>query len=137
MSFRNDLFLAKVLNTELKYQYLKNTPRFQKTDKQSIASSKKYLTNTVRSSLYVNTIIYAIISISFGAISTESNASNNSFILFLLLLILAIMSDTQFYRGVWDMKLLTPLSQLPLKVEKRVVPFSLFLYNELYLPCDT
>jgi predicted permease len=137
MSFRNDLFLAKVLNTELKYQYLKNTPRFQKNDKQSIASSKKYLTNTVRSSIYVNTIIYAIISISFGAISTESNASNNSFILFLLLLILAIMSDTQFYRGVWDMKLLTPLSQLPLKVEKRVVPFSLFLYNELYLPFVT
>ncbi|MGC8561854.1 MAG: hypothetical protein ACP5UZ_01210 [Thermoplasmata archaeon] len=137
MSLRNDLFLAKVLNTELKYQYLKNTPRFQKTDKQSVASSKKYLTSTVRSSLYVNTMIYAIISISFGAISTESKVSSNSFILFLLLLILAIMSDTQFYRGIWDMKLLTPLTQLPLKVEKRVVPLSLFLYNEFYLPFVT
>ena len=139
MTLRSDLFLAKVLNTELKYQFLKNTPRFQKNDKQSVTQAKRYLTNNVRSSLYVNTFIYGIISVSFGigSLSTKSGMSSDSFILFLLLLILAIMSDTQFYRGIWDMKLLTPLTQLPLKVERRVVPLSLFLYNEFYLPFVT
>ncbi|MCL5874686.1 MAG: hypothetical protein M1161_05050 [Candidatus Thermoplasmatota archaeon] len=139
MTLRNDLFLAKVLNTELKYQYLKNTPRFQKSDRQSVESAKRYLSNNVLSSIYVNTVIYGFISVLFGlgSRSVKSGVSNESFILFLLLLILAIMSDTQFYRGVWDMKLLTPLNQLPLKVEKRVVPFSLFFYNELYLPFVT
>lgn len=136
MTLRSDLFLAKVLNTELKYQFLKNTPRFQKNDKQSVTHAKRYLTNNVRSSLYVNTFIYGIISVSFGigSISTKSGMSSDSFILFLLLLILAIMSDTQFYRGVWDMKLLTPLKQLPLKVERRVVPISLFFVQRVLPP---
>jgi predicted permease len=139
MTLRNDFFLAKVLNTELKYQYLKNTPRFQKGDKKSVAYAKRYLSNNARSSLYVNTVIYGLISVFFGlgSASNKSAISNDNFILFLLLLILAIMSDTQFYRGIWDMKLLTPLTQLPLKVERRVVPFSLFLYNEFYLPFVT
>ncbi|MCL4447353.1 MAG: hypothetical protein M0Z77_11005 [Thermoplasmatales archaeon] len=137
MTLRNDLFLAKVLNTELKYQYLKNTPRFQKTDRQSVSVAKRYLTSSVKSSLYVNTVIYGVISVMFGTVSSESGLSSNSFVLFLLLLILAIMSETQFYRGIWDMKLLTPLTQLPIKVERRVVPLSLFLYNEFYLPFVT
>jgi predicted permease len=139
MTLRNDLFLAKVLNTELKYQYLKNTPRFQKSDKKSVEDAKRYLSSNVRSSLYVNTVIYGSISVlfGFGSVTSGLGSSNESFILFLLLLILAIMSDTQFYRGVWDMRLLTPLNQLPLKVEKRVVPFSLFFYNEFYLPFVT
>lgn len=137
MTLRNDIFLAKVVNTELKYQYLKNTPRFQKSDPISVEAAKRYLVNNVRSSIYVNTFIYGAISLSFGSISAKSGSSSNSFILFLLLLILAIMSDTQFYRGVWDMKLLAPLYQLPLKVERRVVPYSLFLYNEFYLPFVT
>lgn len=139
MTLRNDLFLAKVLNTELKYQYLKNTPRFQKSDRSSVESAKRFLSNNVRSSIYVNTVIYGFISVifGFGSLSSRTGISNESFILFLLLLILALMSDTQFYRGLWDMKLLTPLNQLPLKLERRVVPFSLFLYNEIYLPFVT
>jgi len=139
MTLRNDLFLAKVLNTELKYQYLKNTPRFQRNDKGSIEGAKRYLATNTRSPLYVNTIIYGMVSVIFGTetLSSKSVISGDSFILFMLLLILAIMSDTQFYRGIWDMKLLSPLTQLPLKVERRVIPLSLFLYNEFYLPFVT
>ena len=139
MTLRNDLFLAKVLNTELKYQYLKNTPRFQRNDRGSIESAKRYLATNTRSSLYLNTVIYGTVSVIFGAetLNSKNVISGDSFILFMLLLILAIMSDTQFYRGIWDMKLLTPLSQLPLKVERRVIPLSLFLYNEFYLPFVT
>lgn len=139
MTLRNDFFLAKVLNTELKYQYLKNTPRFQKSDRESVSYAKRYLVNTARSSLYINTSIYGFISVIFGfsSATNAAGASNDGFILFLLLLILGIMSDTQFYRGIWDMKLLAPLTQLPLKVERRVVPFSLYLYNEFYLPFVT
>jgi predicted permease len=136
---KNDLFLAKVLNTELKYQYLKNTPRFQRSDRNSVIQAKKYLVNSVRSSLYVNTFIYGMISVFFGiaSLSGAAGMSNDSFILFLLLLILAIMTETQFYRGIWDMKLFAPLTQLPLKIERDVIPFSLFIYNEFYLPFIT
>lgn len=139
MTIKNDLFLAKVLNTELRYQYLKNTPRFQKTDKQSVRSAKRYLTSNVSASLYVNTIIYGMISLLFGyaGLADKPLISSDSFILFLLLLIMAIMTDTQFYRGIWDMKLLTPIAYLPIKLEKRVVPVALFVYNELYLPFVT
>lgn len=139
MGLKTDLFLARILNTELKYQYLKNTPRFQKNDLPSIKSARKYLVNNVRSSLLVNTFIYGVISVIFGVASIESStvASSESFVLFLLLLILAIMTDTQFYRGIWDMKLLAPITQLPIKLEKRVVPYSLFFYNEFYLPFVT
>jgi len=121
MALRNDLFLAKVLNTELKYQYLKNTPRFQRNDKDSIGRAKRYLATNTRSSLYVNTIVYGMVSVIFGAgtLNSKNSISGDSFILFMLLLILGIMSDTQFYRGIWDMKLLSPLAQLPLKVERR------------------
>jgi predicted permease len=139
MSIKNDLFLSRVLNTELKYQYLKNSPRFQKSDKESVIAARRYLLNNVRSSIYVNTFFYAMISILFGTTITKtaSTISTGSFTLFLLLLILAIMTDSQFYRGLWDMKLLTPLTQLPLKLERRVIPLSLFLYNEVYLPFVT
>lgn len=139
MSLKNDLFLARVLNTELKYQFLKNTPRFQKSDKQSIISARRYLINNTRSSIYINTFFYGMISILFGTAVTRGSSlvSTGSFTLFLLLLILAIMTDSQFYRGIWDMKLLTPLTQLPLELERRVVPFSLFIYNEIYLPFVT
>ncbi len=139
MKLKNDLFLAKVLNTELKYQFLKNTPRFQKSDKESVRNAKRYLASNARSSVYVNSMIYGSLSVffGFGSIATKSVIPGDYFILFLLLLILAIMSDTQFYRGIWDMRLLTPLTQLPIKVERKVVPFSLFLYNEFYLPFVT
>ncbi|MGC8645650.1 MAG: hypothetical protein ACP5UO_05235 [Thermoplasmata archaeon] len=136
MSLKNSIFLARVINTELKYQYLKNTPRFQSNDRHSVAHAKRYLMNSVRSSLYVNTFVYGMISLIFGysSLASPEVASNDGFILFLLLLVLGIMTDTQFYRGIWDMKLLSPLADLPLKVEKSVVPLSLFMYNEFYLP---
>ncbi|MEM3246766.1 MAG: hypothetical protein QW078_04105, partial [Thermoplasmatales archaeon] len=136
MSIKSSIFLARVINTELKYQYLKNTPRFQANDKRSVYIAKRYLINSVRSSLYVNTFVYGMISVFFGYASLTNKviASNDSFILFLLLLILGIMTDTQFYRGLWDMKLLSPLKDLPIRLERTVVPLSLFLYNEFYLP---
>ncbi|MEM0141464.1 MAG: hypothetical protein QXN66_05470 [Thermoplasmatales archaeon] len=136
MSIKSSVFLARVINTELKYQYLKNTPRFQGSDKRSVYVAKRYLMSSVRSSLYVNTFVYGMISIFFGYASLASSAiaSNDAFILFLLLLVLGIMTDTQFYRGLWDMKLLSPLKDLPIKLERSVVPLSLFLYNEFYLP---
>ncbi len=139
MKLQNDLFLAKVLNTELKYQFLKNTSRFQKSDSESVKDAKRYLASNARSSIYVNSMIYGSLSVFFGygSIAAKSVIPGDYFILFLLLLILAIMSDTQFYRGIWDMRLLTPLTQLPIKVERRIVPFSLFLYNEFYLPFVT
>ncbi len=139
MNIKNRIFLAKILNTELKYQYLKNTPRFQKNDKLSMELARKFLINNVRSSIFINTFFYGIISMMFGLamIREISLISTGSFTLFLLLLILAVMNDSQFYRGLWDMKLLAPLSSLPIKVERSVVPLSLFLYNESYLPFVT
>jgi len=139
MNLKNRVFLAKILNTELKYQYLKNTPRFQKNDKFSMEIARKFLINNVRSSIFVNTFFYGIISMMFGiAMIREKNLiSTGSFTLFILLLILSVMNDSQFYRGLWDMKLLSPLTSLPIKVEKTVVPLALFLYNESYLPFVT
>lgn len=139
MSIRNDLFLARVLNTELKYQFLKNTSRFQGSDKQSTANARKYLINNTRTSIYINTFFYGVISVVFGSEITQGTLplSTGSFTLFLFLVILTIMTDSQFYRGIWDMKLLRPLTQLPLKLERRVIPFSLFVYNEIYLPFVT
>lgn len=139
MNFRTRIFLAKILNTELKYQYLKNTPRFQKTDKLSMALARKFLANNVRSSIFINTFFYGIISMMFGLAMMKEKAliSTGSFTLFILLLILSVMNDSQFYRGLWDMKLLSPLSSLPIKIERSVVPISLFIYNESYLPFVT
>jgi predicted permease len=136
MMLKNNLFLAQVINTELKYQYLKNTQRFQSSDRDSVYRAKRYLVNSVRTSLYVNTLVYGMISLIFGYSSLQNPliASNDGFILFLLLLVLGIMTDSQFYRGIWDMKLLSPIKSLPIKLERGVIPLSLFLYNEFYLP---
>ncbi len=139
MKLKTNLFLAKVLNTELKYQFLKNTPKFQKSDKYSTYVAKRYLVNNVRSSIFLNLFVYGAISLTFGIamISKKSLISTGSFTLFVLLLVLAVMNDSQFYRGLWDMKLLSPLKTLPLKVERSVIPISLFLYNEIFLPFVT
>ncbi len=139
MNLKDRIFLAKILNTELKYQYLKNTPRFQKNDKFSMEIARKFLINNVRSSIFINTFFYGIISMMFGLamIRERSLISTGSFTLFILLLILSVMNDSQFYRGLWDMKLLSPLTSLPIKVERTVVPLALFMYNESYLPFVT
>ncbi len=131
----NIIKISLVINTELKYQFLKNTKRFQTENKYDLYQAKRYLANSVYYSIIANIFIYGILSLIFGETAYRNIGDMKNLLLsiFGLILILGIMSDSQFFRGIWDMNLIAPLRTLPIKVNTEVVPLATFLFNESFL----
>lgn len=131
----NIIKISLVINTELKYQFLKNTKRFQTENKYDLYLAKKYLANSVYYSITANVFIYGVLSLIFGETAYRNPGDMRNLLLsiFGLILILGIMSDSQFFRGIWDMNLIAPLRTLPLRVNTEVVPLATFFFNESFL----
>jgi len=127
--------IATVINTELKYQFLKNTRKFQISNNYELLHAKAYLKNTLTYPIITNMLIYGVLSSIFGetALRNYKDVGNILLSIFTLIFILGIMTDSQFFRGIWEMNLIGPLRALPIKVHSLIIPISTFIYNESFL----
>ncbi len=127
--------IATVINTELKYQFLKNTKKFQTSNAYELNHAKAYLKNSLIYPIITNILIYGGLSSLFGetALRNPHDIGNILLSIFSLILILGILTDSQFFRGIWEMNLIGPLRALPIKIHSVIIPVSTFIYNESFL----